>query len=336
MQGFADGAWRIGDGAFLVAYVVLVVVSTAGVALLRRVVPERLSTMDGVVARLDGAPLEVAYLNAGRDLVVLAACAALRAVDALDVRADGALAARPVPLPDDLPRLSVRVHAAAGDGRHQRYLRAHRRIVDELDAVAARVGRLGLTPQAVPRWRRYAWLVALPVLALGVARLVAGTGTPEQALYLKLLMLVEIVGTVVLTILVAPRVRGGHGHRSAVLRRLRARHGDLAPGMRPSWRTYGPAGAALSVALYGHEAAAVADPDLAAHLPVRKDAVMRRAFRPKPATGYAAGTAAASGALFTSGLGGGCGGGDAGGHGCGGHGCGGGGCGGGGCGGCGG
>jgi|GEM_PF-3045100 len=322
MQMLAGGAWHLADGVFLGGYLALVAVVVVGVALLRTV-PASGPAPGQLADRLDNQPMEIAYLNGGRDLALLAACAALRAAGALDI-AGRRLTATDTAPPADLPRLARRVHAAAGRGIETRRLRTYARVVDELDRITVRARRIAPVSGQPPRWRRYAWLAVLPLLALGVVRLVAGTGSASHRTFLELAMLLAVVATVAVALLCSPR--RGRVTQPAVLRLLAKRHPELAPELRPSWRTYGPTAVALSVALFGPNAVTQADPDLI-------DALPTRTFRSHFSSGRVAGgsAAAAGGALFTTGLANGCGGGDSGcGGGCGGGGCGGGGCGGGG------
>ncbi|MEE6262465.1 TIGR04222 domain-containing membrane protein [Plantactinospora sonchi] len=65
-----------------------------------------------------------------------------------------------------------------------------------------------------------------------------------------------------------------------LLARLRGAHEHLAPQLDPSWRLYGPNGAALTVALFGAGAIWRADPRLARTLGLPRAPVRRRPPEP--------------------------------------------------------
>src|SRR5262249_45259256 len=112
-----------------------------------------------------------------------------------------------------------------------------------------------------PAQRRNVRLGALfmfAVLALGILRAAAGSANGRPIGYLVLVMIPVAIAALLL--LRAPYRTGG---AQALLARMRNSSGHLRPNQSPSWSTYGPAGAALGVGLFGAMALWAADPAFA-------------------------------------------------------------------------
>ncbi|TQC50275.1 TIGR04222 domain-containing membrane protein [Rhodococcus sp. WS4] len=115
-----------------------------------------------------------------------------------------------------------------------------------------------LTGPEQKAWNRRATLPILVVVALGVARLVAGfAGGKPIGFLLVLVILVSASRELVRR--TGRRTRRG----TAELDRLRRTHSYLAPRMRPSFTAYGPTPIALSTALFGAGAVALFSPGFA-------------------------------------------------------------------------
>jgi uncharacterized protein (TIGR04222 family) len=291
--------WGISGPGFLVLYLVLLAVTVAGVVVARRRV---LAAGDGtaVPPRLDR--YEAAYLNGGCQLTATTAVSVL-------LRA-GHLASSP----GRRQRRRLVAGTAPPAGAHPVEWAVYRLVADrpdhprwalggelcQLPAMAAvrerlRQGGLSLTDEQRSRYRATG-LWFLPLLALGVARVVAGTANGRPVGFLVVLLAV----TVVLAVALCLRVPSATELGRRTLDRLRAEAGRPAAGASPSEL-------AMATALFGAGVLWTADTEIAMALRVPRE---HGAF---------------TGGAFTGG--GWAGGGDAGGGGgsCGGGGCGGGG-----------
>jgi len=286
--------WGVSGPQFLLLYLVLFAVTVLGVVLARR----RALASDGaaVPARLD--PYEAAELNGGDDLVVITAASNLLRGGSLvsTGRRRGQparLATGPAPGPAAHPvEWAVYQEVAARPNRRLKDLRAGLEQGSALAAPRERLRLRGLAPTPEQRARyRAAALWFLPLLALGAARVVAGSANGRPVGFLVVFLLV----TVVVAAALAGRVPNATELGRRTLRALRAEH--PRPGSGAS-----PAQLSMATALFGAGVLWAADTDIAMMLRVPRE------------QGFSAGF-------------GGDGGGDGGG-GCGGGGCGGGGCGG--------
>jgi uncharacterized protein (TIGR04222 family) len=299
--------WGISGPTFLWVFSFLGVVFFAGTLAHRRRVLRGPSDVRPNVVTGE----EAAYLNGGPRLAVYASLGALRTVGAIGVSADGVLA-QTGSLPAGATPLDVAVYHAADRRIRPRALPTDRWVADAVESLRAGLERSGLavTPQA-RRSARSGALLLLALLALGVARVAAGVSNKRPVGFLTLMLIVLGVVTLMLLVRVPHRTSAG----DFVLSSLRQKHSDLAPIRQPAWSTYGPAGAAMGVALFGTAALWTADPAFAAAAEVQRQ--------------YAAASGGDSSSYYAggndSGSGGSCGGGSScgGGGGCGGGGCGG-------------
>ncbi len=207
-------------------------------------------------------------------------------------------------MPAGFSDLDYTVHAALRLPKTMAGLRSDPGVSNALRRLSDQLAEEGLLlSPARRRVARLAALVMFAVLALAVARLVAGLSNHKPVGFLVLVAVPTI--PVTFALLGVPTVsRAGR----KLLARLRRGNRHLLPSQSPSWATYGAAGAMLGVALYGTSALWAADPAFAAQAGI---------------------TQASAGSSSWSGGGSSCSSGDSGGSSCGG----GGGCGGGGCGG---
>lgn len=298
----AGDTWGIGGPTFLRGYL-----TAAAIVLIGTLVHRRRLLRGQALTPTDPRPQAAAYLNGGAKLAVYASLGGLRTAGAIAVsvgrlRQAGSLPAGATPL-------DQAVYHAAGQRLRPRELIRHDQVTAAVHRLRSEVERSGLVVTAEQRRAaRIGPLILLGLVVLGVARLIAGTANDRPVGYLILALLV-LVPTTALLLRAPRRTRTGND----VLARMRAANAHLAPSQRPSWRTYGPSGAALGVALYGGAALWAADPVFASAADVQ------RRFA---ASGYpgSSGSGGSGGATTTCGGGGGsCGGGG----GCGGGGCGG-------------
>jgi uncharacterized protein (TIGR04222 family) len=279
--------WGISGPQFLLLYLVLFAVTVLGVVLARR----RALASDGaaVPARLD--PYEAAELNGGDDLVVITAASnLLRSGSLVNAGRRRGQPARLVtgPAPDPAAHPEV----AASPNRRLKDLRAELEQTSALAALRERLRLRGLAPTPEQRARcRAAALWFLPLLALGVARVAAGSANGRPVGFLVVFLLV----TVVVAAALARRVPNATELGRRTLQALRAEH--PRPGSGAS-----PAQLSMATALFGAGVLWAADTDIAMMLRVPRE------------QGFSAGFGGDGG----GGGGGGCGGGGCGGGGCGG------------------
>jgi uncharacterized protein (TIGR04222 family) len=253
MSTLADDTWGISGPQFLQVYLIVAVGAVVLAVLLRTLVTRGSGSRDAQLS-----PTEVGYLAGGRLRAVQAAVAGLRAAGAVDARPGSTLLARSgYPGGDEL---AYAVYSRLGREVTLADLPYDTGVAAALDRMRDRLVRAGLLLSGGQRGTARALaLLILAVSGLGAARIVAGVANHKAVGYLApLAMLTFLVGLVMLrNIPQASRVG-----RGAVARHRRTtRH--LAPRSNPSWSTYGMAGAALGVALYGTAALWAADPAFA-------------------------------------------------------------------------
>ncbi|WP_412539159.1 TIGR04222 domain-containing membrane protein [Longispora sp. K20-0274] len=222
-------------------------------------------------------PIDVAYLKGGSGLAEYAALAALRASGAL--APDGT----PGPLPAGLPKLAQVAHQGivAGSGPWQALRGPAAR--EAQAQIRTKLERQGLlTSRAQRTGARVGPLVLLGAAVGGVALAQASTEPRHTVIYILGAAVLGIVG--VLTLRAPYRTVAG----KAVLRDQTRRNGHLHPRNRPAWQTYGPAGAALSVGLFGTAAWWASDPAYARALG------MSPAYVGGGSSGYSSGSSSCS------------------------------------------
>jgi uncharacterized protein (TIGR04222 family) len=293
----AMNTWGISGPRFLLLYLALLAVTAGGVVLARRRV---LAVPDGAAgpARLDR--YEAAYLNGGCELVATTAVTnLLRArhlANAARRRQRIRLVAGTAPPAGAHPVEWATYQLVAARPDHPRWaLGAELCRAPAMAAVRERLRLGGLAPTSEQRVRyRATGLWFLPLLALGVARVAAGTANGRPVGFLVALLVVTVVTAAVLSL--RPPHATELGRRT--LARLRAETGRPAAGASPSEL-------AMATALFGTGVLWAADVEMAMALRIPREH-----------------------GAFLGGIGGGDGGGGGGGSCGGGGGCGGGGCGG--------
>ena len=292
--------WGISSSTFLLAYIVLAAAVVVGSVRTRRALTDVFA--ERPPGRVDTRPYDVAFLNGGPDLALTAALSAMHRTGTIGTAGRGVVVttARPDARADELERA---VHHAAATAVPRRQLAAAGGVASALHRIEQRLIAAGLLLSGERRARiRLVGGWVLVVAALGLVRIVAGVANGRPVGFLIILVVLLLVVGVLLVVRVPRRTRGG----DALLRRLAADHHALAPSMRPDWEVYGPAGAALSIGVFGVGALWAADPAFATEL------AAQRAASQSAAGGYAGGGDSGSGG-GDSGGGGGCGGGGCGG-----------------------
>lgn len=245
--------WGIPGPVFLGLYLVTAAVLLA-IALLRRNEILNGSTYD---ANLLG-PQQVAYLSGGTPLAVWTALAGLRSAGAINVDPDRRLTASDS-LPIGSTSLDQAVHLAASRGLRAQELSRDRGVRQAVHQLRANLARHGLALSAEQRAAlRNTALLPTGLFAVGMLRLGAGLANERPVGWL---FLTQVALLVVIVLLFRRPWRTRSADR--VLRRLRHRHTHLAPGHNPAYATYGAAGAAMGVALFGTAALWAMDPGFA-------------------------------------------------------------------------
>jgi uncharacterized protein (TIGR04222 family) len=297
--------WGISGPQFLLLYLVAFAVTVLGVVLAGR---RALASDGGAAGPAHLDPYEAAELNGGGALVATTAVSNLlrsgRLASSSRRRGQPArLVTGKAPGPRTHP-VEWAVYQAVADGPNRRLkdVQAALEGSSALAAVRERLRRAGLAPTPEQRARcRAAGLLFLPLLALGVARVVAGSANGRPVGFLVALLVVTVVVAAVLVL----RVPNATGLGRRTLQRLRAEQPRPSAGASPAELSMG-------TALFGAGALWAADTDTA---------VLLRIPREHGVFGADAGGGGFAGGGFGGGDGGGGGGG--GGGGCGGGGCGG-------------
>jgi uncharacterized protein (TIGR04222 family) len=298
----AASTWQISGPAFLRVYVAVSAVVLIGTVLYRR----------RLIGGSPPAPADLsahaaAYLHGGPKLAIYASLAGLRTAGAIDVADDRRL--RQIgPMPAGATPLDQAVYNAAGSRIQPRDLARHVWVKDGVRELQESLEQTGLLATAKQRQGyRAAVLLLVGLVALGVARLIAGIANGRPVGYLVLALIVLTVATAILLVRAVRRTRAGE----QALERLRVDHRYLAPWQQPSWSTYGHADASMGVALFGTTALWAADPAFASASEVeRQFATVRGGEGGGDGGGHSGGS---YGGGSSCGGGGGCGGGGCGG-----------------------
>ncbi|MEV0135073.1 TIGR04222 domain-containing membrane protein [Dactylosporangium sp. NPDC050688] len=217
----------------------------------------------------DLTPTQAALLNGDRRLAVYSSLAALRAAGAVDTNARGTLrqAGR---VPTGAGELDRAVHAAAGRRVPVRSVQTDAAVSGVLRRTEEQLTLAGwLMDEDRRRGVRIASFIVFAAAALGVARIVAGIANDRPVGFLILLVIPVVI--IALLFWRVPRTTT-NGRR--LLAQMRARTAHLAPRQSPSWSTYGPEAAALSVGLYGAGAFFLADPEFAEAAELQRNVAM--------------------------------------------------------------
>jgi uncharacterized protein (TIGR04222 family) len=293
--------WGISGSAFLGGYL-----AAAGAFLVIALVMRAVATAGGGTSLSKPTPGQLALLGGSRNLPIHSSLAGLRTAGVVDVGPAGELHVTG-PAPTGLSRLDHAVYDAAS-----RHVQASRLIYDSavstaVEQVEDELRRAGwvVDGERAGRARLGSWLL-LGLALFGVIRIAAGLANDRPVGFLLIAVIaVAIVGLLLRRL---PRLTAAGKRAVAEARR---EYSHLNPSLSPSWATYGMAGAAMGVALYGTTAFWAADPAFAESAGVERHGL---------GSGSSSGGGDYSGGSSDGGGGGGDGGG---GGGCGGGGCGG-------------
>ncbi|MER7420803.1 TIGR04222 domain-containing membrane protein [Micromonospora peucetia] len=256
--------WGISGPAFLGVYLLAAVVIIVGT------VVHRLTVLSGPSVNGVGqlGPQQVAYLNGGEQLAIWASLGGLRSSGAIGVRPDRRLATGGS-LPAGITPLDQAIHFAASRNATTRELRRDewvRRALDQLRTSLEQRG-LALAPARRSTLRRGAFLLCA-LLLVGILRIFAGLANDRPVGWLVLSQIPLIVAAILLY-----RVPWRTRAATLTLRSLRRQHTYLAPASAPAYATYGAAGAAMGVALFGTASLWAMDPGFAAQAEIQRQAI---------------------------------------------------------------
>lgn len=300
----AGDTWGISSQTFILFYLLLaVVVWIAAVRTRKAVVGRRRGDRPSV--DLTSAPYDVAFLNGGADLAMFAALSSMRVDKTVATAGRGNVVAAGTLRPD-ADDLEMAIHQTASSPVARTRLRLHRPVLDALGRIEKRLVADGLLLDAEEqRAARAAGAWMLAVAALGLVRIIAGIANGKSVGFMIAAFLVVSVIGIVLTARVPRRTPLGDDTVSM----LRGLHHRLSPANRPDWVTYGAAGAALGVGVFGMSALWASDPAFASELEAQRAA----AAGGGSSGGGDSGGSSCGGGGSSCGGGGGCGGGGCGG-----------------------
>ncbi|MGH3753035.1 MAG: TIGR04222 domain-containing membrane protein, partial [Pseudonocardiaceae bacterium] len=283
-----DDPWGISGPTFLGLYAALAVVAVIATMLTRRA----LARSPAPAPHLDN-PDNIAYLHNGPELTVLTTLSAMHAAGCITSSGRGRVQAIGAVGPDT-GELERAIHLSTQQPVPRAKIPGTPPVAEALGRIERRLIDIGLLLGAEQRKRirRTGWML-WAVVAVGAIRAVVGYLAGKPIGFLLALLAVVAVGAAVFSRTAPQRTDRG----DAELARLRAAYASLSPRLRPDSRVYGPAGAALGVAVFGASALSAADPTLAEELDVR----------PTSSAGYSGG-GDGGGGCGGGGGGGGCGG----------------------------
>lgn len=296
--------WGIPGPTFLALFAV------AAVALMIAALIHRAVLFAGHHTPVDRlGPQQVAYLNGGDKLAVYSSLAGLRAAGAIEVAAGRTLTTAG-PMPAGATPLDQAVYNAASQRVRARDVAGEQWVAMALASLREDLEQRGLAPsQGTRAAARAVPFLMLVLLGVGAVRLVAGTMADKPVGFLIALLVVWTFVTIGFLVSVPTRTRAAR----RALGELRRQHAHLSPSMGPAYATYGAAGLALGVGLYGAASLWHADAAFA------EEAEIQRQYASSSGTGGTYDGSSGGGGGGDSGGGSSCGGGG----GCGGGGCGG-------------
>ncbi|WP_428964660.1 TIGR04222 domain-containing membrane protein [Micromonospora fluostatini] len=252
--------WGISGPVFLGIYLTAVAVVAVGAAV------DRARILAGPTGRPDHLDAQqVAYLAGGAQRALWAALSGLRASGIVGVSPDRRLAASGS-LPAGGTPLDVAVHRAAYRRRTARELHLDAEVGAALTTLRDTLRQRGLLLTPAQRQRlRTGGIVLFGLEALGWIRVVAGLTNDRPVGFL----IASLILTAVLAVVFFLAPRQTQAARAA-LRAQRRQHAHLTPTAAPAYATYGAAGAAMGVALFGTASLWAFDPAFAEQAEIQR------------------------------------------------------------------
>lgn len=257
--------WGIPGPTFLTFYLITAVVVLIGVIIARAAIFAGRPATDNL------GPLEAAYLSGGETLAVYASIAGLRVAGAIGAAPVGAVNERALavsgPLPPGMTPLDHAIYQAARQQCPTQYLTGDFAVAAALTEIRSRLEMSGLLlSNDRVRSARQATAVLFVVAAVGYARIVSGMVNDRPV---RNLVVVTAALTVLALIMLARKPARTRAATST-LDTLRTRNRHLSPAQSPSWVTYGAAGTAMAVGIYGVGSMWAMDPAFAAEAGLRQ------------------------------------------------------------------
>jgi uncharacterized protein (TIGR04222 family) len=291
--------WGIPGPTFLMYFLTAIIVVAVVAAIHRRILFHGNSGTDA--SRL--GPQQVAYLNGRDKLAVYTSIGGLRASGAIGSGPDKTLE-QTGHLPSGVTPLDMAVYNAAGRRIRARDITNDQYVVQAIAQLREGLEEAGLAVgKGRQRTARIWALVAAVLVVAGAARLVDGIQNDKPVGFLFPLTFFALV-MAILALVRASRAQTYAADKA--MRGLRKQHTYLSPSQSPAYATYGAAGAAMGVALFGAASLYAMDPAFAA------DAEIQR-MSASGGSGDSGSGSSCSGGSSSCGGGGGCGGGGCGG-----------------------
>ena len=254
--------WGIPGPTFIACYLTAIVAVAILAAVHRKILfrGARNARVDDLGAQ------QVAFLSGGDQLAIYSSLGGLRQAGLIG-SGPGHTVLQTGPLPAGVTPLDAAIHNAAGRQIRGRDLIGDQWVRSALDQLRDGLERRGLVVStATMRTARiWVWVIGAVVL-IGVLRLVAGTMNDKPVGFLFPL----VFAAVALLIWTTRRKRVATTGAVQGLRGLRDRHDHLSPRNSPAYATYGAAGAAMGVALFGAASLYDMDPAFAAEAEIRR------------------------------------------------------------------
>ncbi|WP_433343288.1 TIGR04222 domain-containing membrane protein [Micromonospora sp. CA-111912] len=290
--------WGISGPTFLWVYLLAALVVVVGSIVHRRRVLAGPPAAD--VGQL--GPQQVAFLNGGNQLAIWTSLGGLRGTGIVGVKPNRRLSVGGQLPPGSTP-LDRAVHHAASRNLYASELGRDGWVLRALEQLRDGLQRQGLALTQAQRLsaRRGSFLL-LSLVLLGVARVVAGLANDRPVGFLFLVLLPVAVAAALIA-----RVPWRTRAADVALRELRRRNLHLAPDSAPAYATYGAAGAALGVALFGTASLWAMDPGFAEQAEIQRQALSSGGSSSGGTSCGGAGSSCSGGS--SCGGGGGCGGG---------------------------
>jgi uncharacterized protein (TIGR04222 family) len=255
MSAIAADTWGIPGQTFIFLFIVAMIAAHVVTAVLRSLL------RSGSAASGEQHPYEVAYLSGGPQLAIATALAALRADGAVISAGRGTVRALEAQRTMRTP-LDDAVYDAIRQGRATsvRALRSDQPVRYALDQLHDGLVHKGLALSSAGLTRlRLAAIPLVAVVVVGLVRLAAGLMNDKPVVFLIGALAIAGVMAVNLIRKVPRTTKAG----DSAVRHARRRYSHLSPASSPAWQTYGPAGAALGVGLFGLPALSSLDPAFA-------------------------------------------------------------------------
>ncbi|SCL19271.1 TIGR04222 domain-containing protein [Micromonospora pallida] len=297
--------WGISGPAFLAGYLTVAVLVVVGSAIHRAWLfkGHQQPGFDHL------GPQQAAYLNGGARLAVYSSIGALRSVGAVGADRRRLLRATG-PLPAGATPLDQAVYQAASRGVRSRDLPQDHWVATALGQLRQDLENRGLAIDAGRRRAaRFGPVLLTVLLFVGMLRLFAGFDNDQPVGFLVVSLIVLVVISAVQARRVPYQTRAGR----TALRNLRAHYQYLTPSTAPAYATYGAAGTAMGVALFGAATLWAADPTFAQEAEIQRQAAGSSGSSGGCGGGDSGGGGGDSGGGSSCGGGGGCGGGGCGG-----------------------